>query len=356
MSTLRPPLDRILDLARWAPSGDNTQPWRFQPIDPYQVAVHAFDTRRDCVYDLDGAPSQMAVGALLENLRIAASTLGLAARIERRPDSPEEAPVFQVQFSPDPAIVADPLAAAIEPRVVQRRPMSTRRLSAADKAALEAAAGPAHRTAWLESWKERWAVSWLLFRNARLRLTMPEAYTVHRDVIAWKARFSEDRIPDQALGVGPLSLRLMRFAMKSWERVAFLNTYMAGTLLPRLQMDLLPGLACAAHLTLTAGAEPRELEDYVRAGAAMQRLWLAATLRGLYLQPEMTPLVFARYVRQGRRFSRAPALWEAAQRLAVELTACLGEAAPRVVFMARIGTGPAPRARSLRRPLEQLLR
>ena len=43
----------------------------------------------------------------------------------------------------------------------------------------------------------------LLFVQARLRLVTPEAYRVHRDVIEWDARFSADRVPDQALGVEP---------------------------------------------------------------------------------------------------------------------------------------------------------
>ena len=46
------PIERILDLARWAPSGDNTQPWRFEPVDETRFLIHAHDTRDWCVYDL----------------------------------------------------------------------------------------------------------------------------------------------------------------------------------------------------------------------------------------------------------------------------------------------------------------
>ena len=50
---------------------------------------------------------------------------------------------------------------------------------------------------------------------AKLRLTLPEAYLTHRDVIQWHARHSDDRVPDQALGVDPLTTRLMQFVMAS---------------------------------------------------------------------------------------------------------------------------------------------
>ena len=88
----------ILDLARWAPSGDNSQPWRFEILDDDHVRVHAFDTRRDCVYDLEGHASQLSVGALLQTIRIAAAAHQRVARIVRRREAPVEAPVFDVRF------------------------------------------------------------------------------------------------------------------------------------------------------------------------------------------------------------------------------------------------------------------
>ncbi len=77
-------IESILERARWAPSGDNSQPWRFEVCSPRHVAVHAFDTRRHCVYDIDGEASQISVGALLETMRICASAHGLVTHMERR--------------------------------------------------------------------------------------------------------------------------------------------------------------------------------------------------------------------------------------------------------------------------------
>ncbi|MFC6668972.1 ThiF family adenylyltransferase [Marinobacterium aestuariivivens] len=100
--------EKVLDLARWAPSGDNTQPWRFELVGEKALVVHGSDTRDSVVYDLDGRASQMAIGALLESIEIAASTLGLKAGIQRRPDLPEETPTFDVTLSPEAGLAADP--------------------------------------------------------------------------------------------------------------------------------------------------------------------------------------------------------------------------------------------------------
>jgi nitroreductase len=348
-------LEQILELARWAPSGDNTQPWRFEILDARRLVVRGHDTRDHCVYDLDGHPSQMSIGALLETMAIAASAHQLQMLTTRNERAPDTRPTIEVEFVPAPALEPDPLADFILPRSVQRRPLSRRALTAQEKAALAATLPPGYTVHWLEGGR-RLAAARLMFRNAKLRLTMPEAWQVHKSVIEWNARFSEDRIPDQALGVDAATAWLMRWIMQRWERVAFFNTWLAGTLAPRLQMDLIPGLACAAHFVLAAPRRPQRMDDFLMAGRAMQRFWLTATALGLQLQPELTPLIFARYVRDGRVFSGTPGMQQRAAELAKQGEALVGapvwEAA---AFMGRIGAGPAAQARSLRRPLRELI-
>jgi len=348
-------IEQILDLARWAPSGDNTQVWRYEILAPDHVAVHCYDTREHVVYDLDGHPSQVAVGAMLETMAIAASAHGLRADAVRRGDSPDTHPVFDVRFTPAAGIKPSPLLPVITTRSVQRRPLSTRPLTAQEKQALEAAVGPAHQVQWIEGFGGRWAAARLMFNNAKLRLTMPEAYEVHRSIIDWGKTHSPDKVPDQALGVDNGTLALMKWAMVSWQRVNTMNSLM-GTWAPRLQMDLLPGIACAAHFVIRARSAPASIDDYVAAGRATQRFWLTLTSLGLHMQPEMTPLIFGRYVRNAMRFTRLDKLQESARRLYGQLTGVIGAAPETAVFMGRLGAGKAPTARSLRKPLAELMK
>ena len=350
------PLNSILDLARWAPSGDNTQPWRFQIINENQFVVHGFDTRSECVYDLDGHGSQLSLGAMLETIAIASTAYGRETDIQHRGDSPEQNPVFDVLLRPASAIAADPLAASIQTRSVQRRPLRMRALTREEKLALEAAVKPGFTVLWLEGWPAKWAAARLMFANAKLRLTMREAYEVHRRIIDWGKRYSEDKIPDQSFGLDPLTLMLMRWVMASWNRVRFFNTFLAGTLSPRIQLDLVPSLACGAHFALLADRAPETLIDYDEAGRRVQRFWLTADHLRLQLQPEMTPLIFARYLREGRRFTLQEETLQAASPLAARLGNLLSEGLERAVFMARIGAGPRARARSVRLPLQKLNR
>ncbi|ETX06393.1 MAG: hypothetical protein ETSY2_17380, partial [Candidatus Entotheonella gemina] len=340
---------------RWAPSGDNEQPWRFEIIDHDHVVIHAHDTRDWCVYDLDGSASQRALGMLLETIDIAASGEGLKAVFKRREEHGERAPLVDVTLSQDSESRVSELLPYIKARVTQRRPLSTTPLTTAQKQGLEQSVGKGYRVLWLEGPQQRRAVTRLLFRNAHLRLTMEEAYHVHKQTIEWGVQFSEERIPEPAVGADPATMKIMCWALQSWQRVKMLNRFFAGTWLPRLQMDVLPGFRCAAHFVIYATQPSKHIDQWIAGGRAAQRFWLTATQLGLQFQPEMTPIIFSAYDRDGRQFSTDPRKLRAASVLRTQLDVLIGDDInASAIFMGRLGTGPTPMARSIRKPLQKL--
>jgi hypothetical protein len=88
----------------------------------------------------------------------------------------------------------------------------------------------------------------------------------------------------------------------------------------------------------------------------MQRLWLQVTKLGLLLQPEMTPLIFTRYHAEKTPFTSSVSAQTSASTIAAELATFVGsDRVDRLVFLARVGNGEPPRARSTRLPLERLI-
>jgi hypothetical protein len=229
-------------------------------------------------------------------------------------------------------------------------------LSAAEKHALETSVGKFYSLVWVEAWHAKTRLAWLLGLIDKVRLIIPEAYEVHRDTVAWDTQFSEDRIPDAAIAVDPVLIRVMRWAMKSWPRVQILNRYLWGHGLPRLEMDVVPALFCGAHCLLVANQPITNAQEGVEAGRAMQRLWLTATSLGLQGQPEMAPLIFSRYAAQNRIFTVNTKGWSQTQKLAQQFALFFGnEDWSRAAFMMRLGAGKPPQARSLRKPLADLI-
>ncbi len=353
----RDTLRQILDFARWAPSGDNTQPWRLEVAGDYLIRVHGHDTRDHVLYDFDGHPGHIAHGALLETLRIAATSFGLKASWTVASSGEHRTPIYDVTLAPDPTLKPDPLFASITTRTVQRRPMQTTALTDLQRQALLNAAGPDFTVELFEPLSQRLKIAKLLWNSAHIRLTCPEAYPVHRDIIEWNARFSKDRIPDQAVGVDPATSKLMKFVLESWERVDFFNKYLLGTIPPRIQLDWLPAVCCAAHLLVRPNRAPTQLEDWVKLGETVQRIWLTAAAQGLHFQPEMTPVIFRWYARAGRKFSAKASLFDDALRLSTDFER-LTESQPNqhFGFFARVGTSKLPHSRSIRQDLKDLMK
>lgn len=347
-------LEQILDLARWAPSGDNAQPWRFEIQDGLRFVIHGKDTRDHCLYDLDGRSTQLAIGALIETAAIAASRHGLRLEARLRPMIDATRPTYDMLLTPQPGLSGDPLWRSIPERSVHRRPLSRQALTEAQWQALRAAIGVGHELVPYEG-KHRMTWARLLWANGGLRLRLPEGFETHRSAIDWGKRFSQTGIPDQALGVDAMTIAIMRRAMVSWDRVHFMNRWLAGTHMPRLLMDFLPAIACGAHVALIARQAPSSTADYVAGGRAVQRFWLAATQLGLQHQPAATPLVFARYLRQGARFTANTDEICLAQKLAAKLDLLLNGQTDRTVWLGRIGHGAAALSRSVRKPLSNLI-
>jgi hypothetical protein len=138
-----------------------------------------------------------------------------------------------------------------------------------------------------------------------VRLTCPEAYDVHREVIEWNARFSNDKIPEEAVGVdndsqahemGDAKLD----ACQLFQQVP-LRDDPAKNPARRTPCAFLRHSCLAETKGATIGTD-----DYVAAGMSMQRFWLTVASQGLYLQPQMTPVIFRWYARRGRPFAASP--------------------------------------------------
>lgn len=350
------PLLYVLDQARWAPSGDNTQVWRFRRTGELSFDVLATDTRDWVVYDLKGEASNMAHGALLETAAIAASTRGYRLEITKIDRSDERNPIYSCQLVADPSINADALAPYIELRSVQRKPMGTRPLTLQEKHELETSLPAGVKVHWFEGSELKWQVAKLMYGNAYTRLIMKEGYDVHSKIIEWDAKFSKDKIPDQALGVDAVTAKLMKWTLGKWERFEFMAKYLGGTILPRIQLDFVTSLRCSAHFVLYTENTVDGLDEHMQAGRALQRFWLTAAKLGLGFQPEQTPVIFSSYLKHRVEFSTNPVAISNAAKMDAQLVAMLPtHVYQNKVFFGRLGRSTLPESRSIRLDLDKLL-
>ena len=351
-------IEEILNLALWAPSGDNAQPWQFRIEDAETVRVTIRHEPGNVYEYRDGEPTWLAAGILLETMRIAASLWRREMAWEASsPNTPE---TITVRFVPSEAVTTDKLASFITLRSVDRRRYRRRALTATEKASLNAC----FTDNLLVDWHERRGGSWriaLMAANATgIRLRCPEAFPVHQRVIDWAHAFSATGIPARSIGVSALTLPLMRWAMQNWRRARWLNR-LDGTMTAGVQMDLLPGLASAAYFVVrrppATAREPATPAELIDVGQAIQRFWLTASRLGLAVQPLLATIAFAHYGECQIKFSAERGLSERAGQLAKRFHQTLGVPPSEVVFIGRIGEPYArlPTSRSVRRPLDELM-
>ena len=69
----------------------------------------------------------------------------------------------------------------------------------------------------------------------------------------------------------------------------------------------------------------------------------------------MTPLIFSKYARENTRFTADARLENAARELQRQTETLIFGGAGHPVYMGRLGYGPRPTSRSVRRPVAELM-
>jgi hypothetical protein len=247
----------------------------------------------------------------------------------------------------------------ITQRSVDRRPFKISALTDYQKNGLSASLDQGMQVQWYDSLSSRLRIAGLSALATNIRLTIPEAFEVHRSIVDWENQESDWAIPSRSLGLDPLTLQLTRWSMASWSRTRLMNALQAPSF-ASLQMDFLPGMFCASYFAIRLKGRSSErdpsLVQTIQAGQAIQRFWLTATKLGLVMQPCVAILAFWTYAATRQEFTVFRKAQNKAQKLAIGARAIFGEN-DEIIFLGRIGR---PRSqspsRSTRLPLARLLR
>jgi nitroreductase len=253
-----------------APSIHNSQPWRFRLRSPTAIDVLADYTRAVAVIDPDRRELMISLGAAVLNLRVAMRAAGRLPLAVSFPDQDEPALVARVtagQFRPaDDTIRA--LAAAIPHRHTNRRPF--RDIEIPEQVLADLAAAARVEGASL-------ATADPIGREAILSLvrTANDWHRANPRYLAELAAWTEPR-PDRGDGVPPQ-------AYGPWDALESLpirDFGLAHPTLPRRAGRFEPAPTIVVLYTATDSPP-----DRLRAGQALQRVLLTATVHGVASTP-----------------------------------------------------------------------
>lgn len=341
------------DLVTWAsraPSGGNSQPWRFtRRGDVLECFVEP--DRATSLLDSGLRAAHLACGAVAEHVAIVAPALGLVADIEMLPEGPGSPLAFRAALArSDERVAIDPLFWQIEHRATNRQRRFERRpLPAGLAAALQAEA--TGRSASLHIVEQPEALEVLAAALARAERQRLLSERLHREMfgeIRWTrrdAKRTQDGLDVATLELDPTERAGMSL-LASWDTMRTLRELGGGLGLERSTRDAI-GSASAVGLLTVAGTGAL---GYARAGRALARVWLRATEQGVAVQPMTAVLFVLARLAEGDTSDLEPesiAVFEATGRSLRTVFSMPSDETS--VFLFRLALAPPPSARSLRR-------
>ena len=292
----------------------------------------------------------MAVGAAVENLKIAASAAGLRVSVREAGLLATNGPCRLAFERTKPEI--SPLFDQIHLRCTNRRHGEPTPLSALQEVELRAAAGRAPVEFVRDSARLQ-ALGEAVGKGELFRFFQEPLYRELMAEIRWtkaEVEATRDGIDAASLELDPAAMMVMRL-LASRPVVERLRDIGGGGRLIAATAEL---VSTSAALGLS-GLETNGQTDYFELGRAMQRLWLQATALGLSVQP-MTALPFSfpsASIGSGELYARCRARARGDPR---SLPRCgLGTDASDERFLFRLTSAKEPTVRALRRPLNEIL-
>jgi nitroreductase len=351
------------DVVRWmaamgtlAPSAHNAQPWRLVWRASARVLECHHDPGRDLPsLDFQHGATWVAFGALAENVSIAASHLGAVTQVLTWPEPGVPDLVCRIGFLPAPSAQTDPLLPLVTKRVTNRRRDGRQPLPAGVAQALAAACeGAGARLQIIECDAALDEIGALMGACDRISLLNQAIHSDATHGYRWTPE--EVRTHPHGLDVATLSLTASERAglrlMQRWRTMECLGRIGGGRALEELATKLIASASAVGLLTVKGTSR----EDYFQGGRALQRMWLTGTGLGVALQPITgLPYLFARLERGGAELF-APHERTELGSLREQYSRLFETRAERAeVLLFRLLVAEPPTARSLRRPLDDVL-
>ena len=285
------PIEIIVDAARWAPSGGNIQPWRFE-ADAHEIRMYLVPERTTTM-DVRHRGSYVAIGAALFNARVAAASLKNLGRLPAVPRGITLAPRGDPAWSARRPTTRSP---RLEPRVrtTGRQPPDGRHVAHRRRDPRSCSRGRVKREGVAApppvrpgSDRRAWPCCWV--SPTGFASCCPGCTTKWSGSCAFPGVDTlEEGLDVRSLELSPPELAALDLLRRD-DVVSHLGEWRAGQ-----GLGARTRIAVGSSSALAVVTVPRpEPAWYVRGGSAVERLWLTAELHGLAVQPVSPVFLYA---------------------------------------------------------------
>ncbi|OGZ29407.1 MAG: hypothetical protein A2931_00760 [Candidatus Niyogibacteria bacterium RIFCSPLOWO2_01_FULL_45_48] len=351
----RETITKIIEYGTYAPSGDNSQPWRFEVDETAgKISVFNLPGKDNPILNVRNRGSYVAHGALIENMLIASSQTGFEADLKIFPQGVSDLTAEIVLTPSQPK--NEPLFSYIKERVTNRRSYKNVPLSEGEREVLISAASsiPGCELKLVEDKNQMQIIAQAMSVTEKVALETKELHRLFFKDIIWddeKNKKGESGLYIKSLEVPP-PVRLVFKIIKNWSAMKIFNLLGFNKMAAAGNAGIYA--SSAAHGAIITENND---ENFISAGRAFQRVWLESSRLGLAFQPVAGTAFLAQKVesRDGNIFSEKNSefIREAANKMDFAFSVDAGKVAA-ITF--RIGRAEPPTARSYRHRPEIIFR
>lgn len=350
-------LKEIVKAASLAPSGGNSQPWKFLYSDNKLFVFHD-EHYSYSLLDYREYGSYVGLGAMLENIRIASASAGVKITEEIFPMPEDKRLAYVISFNveiPDNKYVY--LEPMIKVRVTNRISQERKLIEQDDKDKLTASISDIQGAEihFFEKEDDILEFAEILTGTEKVRALNPRG---HYDTFVKELRFTDEEVKSTRDGLDIKTLNMSNSDMAALQiardekAINFLHTENIGDGFKKISRKAVMSAGCICVMTM----DGNEAEHFLHGGRAVQRVWLQAAYQNISMQP-ISQIVFMleRFRKGGHNEfneNEVVQLQEIEKRFSRLLSMDNGRHA---VFVFRLLYASEPEVRSLRKPFEKML-
>lgn len=342
---------QILTDAVYAPSGDNSQPWKFKIGDNF-FDIFNIPDKDLSPYNFLQRGSLVAHGALLENVFIISSHLGYKANVLLFPENKNPSLIARVILEKTEPLY-EPLYEFIRLRATNRKPYNKTRsiksfereeiLSVSEKNSKE-------KVFLVEGGEKKDLLAKYLAINDRLLLENKSIHDAIFEQISWTVE--EERKRRGGLYVKTLELvspqEFLFKLFRNWLLVKLLNKVGLSRFIAK-EGEKLYKSSSAIGCIVIPDEDPK---NFILTGRLLQKVWLKVTQLGLSLQPLAGLIYLVQRVKKGENENLENYQVELVKKAYDGLKDVFSVKSGIISMVFRLGEGGEPSAHSSRRPPE----
>ena len=352
-----PDIKELVRAAGLAPSGGNSQPWKFFYYNGRLFLFH--DENKSISWmDFQNTASYIGLGAAIENLKIKASSIGLDTEYHPFPDNTTKKLIAVFKFKrTTEASYRDQLVQGIGLRLTNRKKGNQQKISdqILEKITQNVNVNRLASLTIVDHHQDIQQVANIVSSVERLRFLHPQG---HHDLFTKEIKWplADGQPITEGIDIDTLELsesdRTGMMVAAKPEVITLLNKWRGGSAFEKISKGAVASSSAIGLITMP----DRTSENFLLGGEALQRAWITANLNGLSMQPiSGTLFIFDRYT-QTKGEGMAPSMIEELGVLKSELHKVFPVLDSNCgIFLFRLSLAEDASSRSLKRPLEDIL-